>query len=99
MFCPLCEIWDSPEESIHTTVYFRSHWLIILDCQICMVPMGVSHKHASDFSAEEKKEAVVVCKELFGKETDFRWKMRKIHDHAHFHVLNVDKSTLEEYRS
>ena len=60
---------------------------VICDCLSCNVPMVVFRYHTSSIDRNLVQDAVNKCYEVFGREVSFRWEMRTIKDHKHFHVV------------
>jgi len=84
--CELCEVFDNPD-SIKTGLYWDGRDMKILECKTCGVPMGVIREHKAKVSSGMKAKYRNGCKRIFGDDIKIRWKMSKIKDHFHFHII------------
>jgi hypothetical protein len=79
LVCELCELKKV------TKWHFECEDYVILDCDLCCVPMVVFRSH-EEVPEELYEKAKAKCRELFG-EVYFRMWRGSIPDHPHFHVV------------
>jgi len=94
--CPLCSIFT--EKNIYTKLYWPNNIeevpeseFVILDCDTCKIPMVVYGDHVMSLTKESWGRILYRCRKLFGSGITLRKSQRKILDHLHFHVYNIDK--------
>lgn len=84
--CPLCKL-----DKI-TNWYHEDSDFVILDCEICYVPMGVIREHGKTINNQEAYDTMImklseVADQVFGKNN---WWLdtveRTIRDHRHAHA-------------
>jgi len=83
MKCRLCR----PIEK-KTKWYYQDDKISIFDCDRCLIPQWVWHKHQKSLAKEEILYARNKCRELFGGDIEFRGP-RNILDHYHEHVIGM----------
>ena len=94
--CPLCDIfldskpktklyWPEKIEDINNSEF------IIVDCLTCKIPMVVYRDHVTTITKEAWGRILYRTRKMFGGGISLRCKPRKIFDHYHCHVTNIEK--------
>jgi hypothetical protein len=94
--CELCDIFL--KKNIKTKLYWpdsidkiQNSEFVIVDCQTCKIPMLVYRDHVTTITREAWGRILYRCKEIFGSGITLRSKPRRIFDHFHCHIVNIDK--------
>jgi hypothetical protein len=82
LVCELCELKKI------STWFFESKEYVIVECDMCGIPMVVFRSH-EEVPPELYEKAKAKCRELFG-EVYFRMHRGSIPDHPHFHVIRYN---------
>ncbi len=72
--CDLCKLTDESKDGFIITI-----------CDTCKTKLIISREHKPEFSADEMLKIVNM---FYGHK--IRWEQRKIHDHAHCHILGLE---------
>lgn len=85
MDCELCELVSG---DVVTKFYWEDELSICVDCKTCEIPMTVIKRHDASMTRFEDQwvttKAIIQWGNKFKK---MRKEPRKIHDHAHYHVI------------
>lgn len=94
--CPLCDIYLT--KKIITKLYWPDRAdqipnseFIIVECKTCKVPMIIYRDHVTTITREAWGRMLFRCKKIFGSGITLRSRPRKIFDHFHCHIENMDK--------
>ena len=77
--CPLCNL-----EKI-TRWYYADAMMVICDCDVCGVPMGVLRRHTMQPTLEEETRLMSTLVAMFPKRK-LDTVQRSIPDHLHYHM-------------
>jgi len=81
MSCKLCRPITKK-----TKWYYQDDKITILNCDRCIIPMWIWHKHQKNLTEDEIKYGRDKCRKIFGDNITFR-KPRLNLDHYHEHVI------------
>jgi ribosomal protein S27E len=94
--CELCRIFTNKE--VKTKLYWpeniddlpKSEFAIV-DCTTCHIPMVVYGDHVDTVSREAWGRILYRSKKIFGGGITLRTKPRRIFDHFHAHIVNIEE--------
>lgn len=94
--CPLCNIFITKETK--TKLYWPESIeeipeseFIIVDCLTCKIPMVIYSEHITTITKEAWGRILYRCRKIFGGGITLKCKPRKIFDHHHCHIVNINK--------
>ena len=83
--CELCNLYEYRE--IRTRFHYEDDVCIIVDCEVCDVPMAVLKRHTTTPTEEERAHIAARLQSLGDGRLDDD--MRNIPDHYHCHLRQV----------
>lgn len=94
--CELCRIFTNKE--IPTKLYWpeniedlKESEFAIVECKTCNIPMVVYGEHVETITREAWGRILYRSKKIFGGNITLRTKPRRIFDHFHCHIINVNE--------
>lgn len=83
--CPLCQLYNDPQNHLTTKLYYFDSEMIIVDCRTCGVPMAVycQHKAMAPDEARNRMVRDLVKINPAGRIDD---NLSQIKDHYHIHL-------------